>query len=82
MKISCTAISRPTHVKISQLVNRMCSPQACYENTLIDELVTRKDYLELLQMKMNIFLHLLHNIYFALIYTILTIGILGTTRRL
>ena len=49
-----------------------------YENTLIHELVTRKDYLQLLmlQMKMNIFLYLLHNIYFnTLIYTILTIGI-------
>ena len=44
-------------------------------------LVTRKDYLLLLQMKMNIFLYLSHNIYFTLIYTILTIGILGITRR-
>ena len=49
-----------------------------YENTLIDELVTRKDYIQLLmlQMKMNIFIYLLHNIYFnTLIYTILTIDI-------
>ena len=44
-----------------------------YENTLIDELVTRKDYLQLLtlQIKMNIFIYLLHNLYFnTLIYTI------------
>jgi hypothetical protein len=33
-------------------------------------------------LKMNIFLYLLHNIYCTLTYTNLTIGILGTTRRL